>query len=84
MKEDLVSIVVPVYNCEKFIRQTINTVKKQTYNNWELLLVNDCSTDNTSKIIESLANNDKRIKTIDKQKGFIRLDESFFDAGDGT
>ena len=51
MKEDLVSIVVPVYNCEKFIRQTINTVKKQTYNNWELLLVNDCSTDRSKEII---------------------------------
>ena len=41
MKEDLVSIVVPVYNCEKFIRQTINTVKKQTYNNVKIGASND-------------------------------------------
>ena len=62
MKEDLVSIVVPVYNCEKFIRQTINTVKKQTYNNWELLLVNDCSTDRSEEIIIKELKDDDRIK----------------------
>ena len=64
MKEDLVSIVVPVYNSEKFIRETINTVKQQTYTNWELLLVNDCSTDNSKKIIQEYEE-DERIKLID-------------------
>ena len=50
--EDLVSIVVPVYNCEKFIDYTIKTVLNQTYQNWELLLVDDCSTDVSYSIIE--------------------------------
>ena len=63
MKEDLVSIVVPVYNSEKFITETIDTVKQQTYTNWELLLVNDCSTDNSEKIIQKYKE-DERIKLI--------------------
>ena len=43
MQEELVSIIVPVYNAEKFLEDTIKTVQNQTYKNWELLLVDDCS-----------------------------------------
>ena len=65
MKEDdLVSIIVPVQNSEKFIKDTIKTVQEQTYNNWELILVNDCSVDNSKKIIEKEIKKDKRIKLI--------------------
>ena len=64
MKEILVSIVVPVYNSEEFIKDTIKTVKEQTYQNWELLLVNDCSTDNSVEIIKKYEKEDKRIKLI--------------------
>lgn len=63
--EELVSIIVPVYNSERFINDTIKTVKEQTYENWELLLINDCSTDNSKKIIEKYIKEDKRIKLID-------------------
>lgn len=52
-KSPLVSIVVPVYNAEKFLKDTINSVLSQTYENWELLLVNDCSKDNSKKIAKS-------------------------------
>ena len=52
MMDKLVSIIVPVYNAEKFIRETIQTVLNQTYRNWELLLVNDCSTDSSKSIIK--------------------------------
>ena len=67
-KEELISIIVPVYNSEKFIKDTIKTVEEQTYENWELLLVNDCSTDNSKKIIEEYEKKDKRIKLIDLEQ----------------
>lgn len=64
MTSDLVSIVIPVYNCEKFIDETIESVKKQTYTNWELILVDDCSTDNSVIKIEEKAKEDSRIRVI--------------------
>ena len=51
---ELISIIVPVYNAEKFIEQTIDCVRKQTYANWELLLVEDSSTDNTLQVMTDL------------------------------
>ena len=59
MKEDLVSIIMPSYNTGKFIKETINSVIAQTYSNWELIIVDDCSTDNTDEIVKSI--NDNRI-----------------------
>ena len=64
IKEDLVSIIVPVYNCEKFINDTIKTVQNQTYKNWELLFVNDCSPDKSKEIIEKYAREETKIKLI--------------------
>lgn len=58
----LVSIVTPVYKAEQFIRETIKTVQDQTYDNWELLLIDDCSPDNSVAIIKELQKADKRIK----------------------
>ena len=49
--QPLVSIIVPVFNAEKFLAETIQTVSDQTYENWELLLINDCSTDNSETIV---------------------------------
>lgn len=68
MIEDLISIVVPVYNAEKFIEKTINTVEEQSYKNWELILVNDCSTDNSKKIIEEKLKKNNKIKLINLSK----------------
>lgn len=68
MKKDLVSIVVPVYNVEEFIEQTIKTVQDQTYNNWELLFVNDCTKDNSCKIIKKYQKYDKRIKLFNQKE----------------
>lgn len=59
--EGLVSIIMPAYNCEKFIKAAIESVKSQTYNNWELLIVDDCSTDSTAAIIQKYTNEDERI-----------------------
>ena len=66
MKKGLVSIIVPVYNAERFLEDTIKTVQDQTYENWELLLVNDCSKDNSKKIADKYLSN--KIKWIDMEK----------------
>lgn len=66
MKKELVSIIVPLYNASKFIDDTINTVLNQTYENWELLFINDCSTDDSIKIIKKYKDN--RIKIINNKE----------------
>ncbi len=53
MANNLVSIVMPTYNCGRFIAESINSVLEQTYTNWELLIVDDCSSDNTAEVIAS-------------------------------
>ncbi len=58
----MVSIIMPSYNCERFIRQSIVSVISQTYKNWELLIQDDCSTDKTLDIIKEFAAKDARIK----------------------
>lgn len=57
----LVSVIVPCYNMERFITDTINSVINQTFADWELLITDDASTDETVKLIQSLAENDNRI-----------------------
>lgn len=64
MQEGLVSIVTPVYNAEKFISETIDSVIMQTYENWELILVDDCSSDKSASIIDKYVKNDSRVKYI--------------------
>lgn len=61
---DLISVIIPTYNAEKYILETINSVKSQTYQNWEMIIVDDCSKDNTVEIIKKEAKNDSRIKLI--------------------
>ena len=63
-EEKLVSIVVPVYNAQNFIKETIQYVQAQTYEDWELLLVDDCSLDNGCNVIEEMQKTDDRIKLI--------------------
>lgn len=64
---DLVSIIMPSYNTSKFIVQSIESVQAQTYSNWELLIVDDCSTDNTDDIVKPFLS-DRRIHYIKNEK----------------
>ena len=63
-KLPLVSIVVPVYNAERFLRDTIESVQNQTYESWELLLIDDQSPDGSVELIKKAQKSDKRIKLI--------------------
>ncbi len=65
---NLVSIITPIYNCEKLIAETIQCVQAQTYQNWELLLVDDCSTDSSAEVIQSFVKNDSRVKYFKLEK----------------
>lgn len=58
----LVSIITPSYNSAGFIAETINSILSQTYTNWELLITDDCSSDNTCEIVGQYASQDTRIK----------------------
>lgn len=59
-----VSIILPTYNGAKYLSDSIESIINQTFADWELIIVNDCSTDNTLEIIQKFADNDKRIKII--------------------
>lgn len=59
--QDLVSIIMPSYNCGKFIAETIRSVQTQTYRNWEIIFMDDCSNDDTIKVVSSLRELDSRI-----------------------
>ncbi|OPJ61647.1 glycosyltransferase family 2 protein [Clostridium oryzae] len=60
--QSLVSIIIPAYNCERFIGITLNSVIGQTYSNWEAIVIDDYSTDNTGQIVKKYAERDSRIK----------------------
>jgi teichuronic acid biosynthesis glycosyltransferase TuaG len=60
----LVSIITPSWNVERLIGETIESVQAQTLGDWELLIADDCSTDNTATVIESYAAHDSRVKLI--------------------
>ena len=62
MTEKLVSIITPTYNCGEFIARTLDSVQAQTYQNWEMIIVDDCSKDNTKEIVEEYMKNDPRIQ----------------------
>ena len=60
----MVSVVMPSYNSARFIAQSIESVQAQTYSNWELLVVDDCSTDGTAAVAETMAEEDSRIRVF--------------------
>ncbi|MEF9892038.1 MAG: glycosyltransferase family 2 protein [Anaerorhabdus sp.] len=66
---DLITVAVAVYNAEKYLKKCLQSIVNQTYENIEILLVNDGSVDNSLLICNSFADSDKRIKVIDKDNG---------------
>ena len=74
----LVSIITPTYNHEKYIAECMRSAQAQTYSNWEMIIVNDGSTDNTEKIINECMVNDPRIKLFNQNNiGVFRLGETY-------
>ena len=76
MDQKLISVIMSVYNGEKYLVQAIDSILNQTYQNFEFIIIDDCSTDNSSHILQEYAKKDSRIKIIKKEKnigikGFI-------------
>lgn len=67
MEKGLISVIVPVYNIEKYLPRCIDSILNQTYEKWEAIFINDGSTDNSLKILEEYKKRDERIKIIDKK-----------------
>ncbi len=69
MKKDLVSIITPLYNGEKYVGKTIESVMAQSYPDWEMIVVNDGSKDNSEAIVLEYASKDPRIKYVKQENG---------------
>ena len=68
---DLISVIIPVYNVEKYITKTIESVLIQTYTNFELILVDDGSQDNSGQICDIYSAKDQRVRVIHKKNGGV-------------
>lgn len=66
---ECISVIIPVYNVEKYLRQCIDSVINQTYKNLEIILIDDASPDNCGKICDEYAEKDSRVKVIHKKNG---------------
>lgn len=74
----LVSIISPTYNHEKYIAECIQSAQSQTFENWEMLIINDGSTDRTAEIAAAIASNDARVKLFNRENvGIFRLAETY-------
>ena len=67
-KHPIISIIIPLYNCQKSIKMSIQSIYEQNFKNYEIILINDYSRDNTSKIINIMKRRDSRIKIINNKK----------------
>lgn len=85
MTDDLLSIIVPVYNVQDYLEQCVSSICNQTYKNLEIILVNDGSTDNSASICEKFAEMDSRIKLISQEnQGVVRARKKGVNLARGT
>ena len=68
MSKPELSIIIPAYNCATSITQIVNSILRQDFKDFELIIINDCSTDNTLDILKKLAKTDRRIKVVNQNK----------------
>ncbi|WP_040978307.1 glycosyltransferase family 2 protein [Oceanobacillus jeddahense] len=70
-KKPIISVITPTYNSERFIAETIESVQAQSFSEWEMIIVDDCSTDQTAEIVKSYAEKDDRIHltVLDENQG---------------
>ena len=82
MYKPLITIITPTYNHEKYIAECIESVLNQTYENWEMIIIDDCSNDKTYEIAKKYAEKDKRIKLIrhSENYGALNLDKTYNEA----
>ena len=66
----MISIITPVYQAEKYIENLINSIINQIYHDWELLLIDDGSTDGSAEICDCYAHKDNRIRVFQKANGY--------------
>ena len=70
MEEISISVVMPAYNATQYIERTILSLQQQTYKSWELVVVDDCSTDETCSLVSRIAEDDHRIRLVRLEKNF--------------
>ncbi len=74
MNKPLISVIIPSYNCAQTITTAISSIQNQTYQNLEIIVVDDASTDNTKKIVEEIIKEDKRIVLVDSENDPNKFD----------
>ena len=79
----MISVIMPVYNVEDYVAEAIESVRQQSYGEWELLLIDDGSTDESSKICKAYAEKEEKIRYISKRKWRSILSEKPGAAGNG-
>ena len=67
--DDLISVIVPIYKVEKYLKKCVESILEQTYSNLDIILVDDGSPDNCGNIIEEFRKKDERIRTIHQKNG---------------
>lgn len=83
MKKPLVSILMPAYNAEKFIAEAIESIRNQDHENWELLVLDDASSDSTLQIIKSFSNDRIKLFCNEKNEGYLKSCNRLFSLTSG-